>query len=47
MRKHHGRFPALCYADSWVAVLKRLLRGQYRNAVTVGSVLLGRQSFSG
>ena len=47
MRKHHGRFPALCYADSWVAVFKRLLRGQYRNAVTVGSVLLGKQSFSG
>jgi GT2 family glycosyltransferase len=47
MRKHHGRFPALCYADSWIAVLKRLLRGQYRNAVTVGSVLLGKRSFSG
>jgi GT2 family glycosyltransferase len=47
MRKHHGRFPALCYAHSWLAVLKRLLRGQYRNALTVGSVLLGRQSFSG
>lgn len=47
MRKYHGRFAALCYADSWVAVLKRLLRGQYRNALTVGSVLLGRQSFSG
>jgi GT2 family glycosyltransferase len=46
MRKYHGRFAALCYADSWVAVLKRLLRGQYRNAITVGSVLLGRQSFS-
>jgi GT2 family glycosyltransferase len=46
MHKHHRRFPALCYADSWVAVLKRLLQGQYRNAITVASVLLGRQTFS-
>lgn len=47
MRKHQLRFLALCYADSWLAVGKRLLRGQFRNAWTVGSVLLGRQVFSG
>jgi GT2 family glycosyltransferase len=47
MRKHHLRYLALCYADSWLAVAKRLLRGEFRNAWTVGSVLLGRQVFGG
>jgi GT2 family glycosyltransferase len=44
MRKHYRRFIGLCYADSWIEVGKRLLRGQYSNAWTVGSVLLGKQS---
>ncbi len=47
MRKHQLRFLAMCYVDSWLAVAKRLLRGQFRNAWTVGSVLLGRQAFGG
>jgi GT2 family glycosyltransferase len=44
MRKHYRRFLPLCYADSWLEVGKRLVRGQYRNAWTVGSVLLGKQT---
>ena len=42
MRKYCQRFLALCYVDSWVEVAKRLMRGQYRNAWTVGTVLLNR-----
>ena len=44
MRKHSRRFLGLCYADSWIEVVKRLLRRQYSNAWTVSSVLLGKQS---
>ena len=47
MRKYCLRFLGLCYADSWVEVAKRLLRGQYRNAWTVGRVLLGRHPVDG
>lgn len=47
MDKHYRQFAALCYADSWLAVVKRLVQGQYRNALTVGSVLLGKRSYSG
>jgi hypothetical protein len=44
MRKHYRRFLSLCYADSWMEVGKRVLRGHYDNAWTVGSVLLGKKS---
>jgi len=47
MRKYCLRFLALCYAGSWMEVGKRLLRGQYRNAWTVGRVLLGRPTVDG
>ena len=46
MRKHSRRFLGLCYVDSWLEVGKRLLRRQYSNAWTVGSVLLGKRSLS-
>jgi len=44
MRKHCRRYLGLCYADSWIQVVKRVLRGQYSNAWTVSSVLLGKQT---
>lgn len=46
MRKHRGRCLYLCYAYIWAQVAKRILRGQYRNAWVVGSLLLGYQAFS-
>ncbi|MFT7266357.1 MAG: GT2 family glycosyltransferase [Halioglobus sp.] len=45
MRKHHrGNLPR-CYLYSFVAVLKRIMRGQFRNALVVLSALFGATSF--
>jgi GT2 family glycosyltransferase len=45
MRKHHRGNLIWCYMDSFVAVLKRVMRGQFRNALVVLSVLFGATSF--
>ena len=46
MRKHQATSLALCYAHSWIAVAKKILQGQFRNALTVATVLLGKKSFA-
>ncbi|MFT4824732.1 MAG: GT2 family glycosyltransferase [Halioglobus sp.] len=45
MRKHHRRNLIWCYLSSFVEVLKRVVRGQFRNALVVLSVLFGATSF--
>lgn len=45
MRKHHRGNLIWCYLHSCVEVLKRVMRGQFRNALVVLSVLLGATSF--
>jgi GT2 family glycosyltransferase len=45
MRKHHRGNLIWCYLHSFVAVLKRVMRGQFRNALVVLSVLFGATSF--
>lgn len=47
MRKYHPASLLLCYAHSWIAVAKKALQGQFRNAATVAAVLLGRKAFAG
>lgn len=46
MKKHYQQYIAWCYLSSLLDVAKRLVRGQYRNAWTVLSVLLGKKAFS-
>ncbi len=43
MRKHYPRRVAACYLAGLIDTAKRLARGQFGNARTVLSVLLGRR----
>ncbi|MEH6517196.1 MAG: glycosyltransferase family 2 protein [Halioglobus sp.] len=45
MRKYHRGSLFQCYLHSYIQVGKRVLRGQFRNALVVLSVLLGATSF--
>jgi len=47
MRKYYGRDLGLCYFSSIWEISKRLAKGQFRNAWTVATVLLGKQEFTG
>jgi len=45
MRKYHRGNLLWCYLHSYIEVGKRVMRGQFRNALVVLSVLLGATSF--
>lgn len=47
MKKYYRKHLGLCYLSSLLEVSKRLARGQFHNAWTVLTVLLGKKAFTG